>query len=303
LGECAKTAENEKAALLRGLSLGMKLIDTAEIYGGGGSELLIGDMLRARMCRRADVIIMTKAAPANASPSAALYNACEASLRRLGTDYIDYYLLHWRDDGGGSGGSSDSEGGSSGSGGAECASASGVNIVARDALAETAYGMNELVRRGLIWRWGVSNFDVCDMSELFESEGGANCAVNQVLYHLGSRGIEYDLLPWLRDHRVEAVAYCPLAQGGKLRRTASDFTTDATLCGLAKKYNANVFQIMLAFIIRNNNICAIPKAASIAHVEENAAAAALAAAIEPRDWATLDAAYPPPSYKMHLDMD
>ena len=270
LGESPEAAAIEKAAILRGLSLGMNLLDTAEMYGGGGSESLIGDMLRNRTISRAEVIIVTKVCPQNASPPT-LFKSCEASLKRLGTDYIDIYLLHWRDD---------------------CVS-----------LPDTINGMEELVRRGDIRRWGVSNFDVRDMEDLFLAPEGMRCAVNQVLYHLGSRGIEYDLLPWLHSHGVTAMAYCPLAQGGKLRRTAADFHTNPALGALAAKYKASIFQIMLAFVLRNNDICAIPKAANIAHIEENAAAPALAAAITADEWAAIDVTYPPPAYKMHLDMD
>jgi len=270
LGERPERANDEKAALSRGFSLGMNLVDTAEIYGDGGSERLIGDVLRGGAVRRADVLLMTKVCPGNAAPPA-VYQSCDASLQRLGADYIDIYLLHWRD--------------------------------ARVPLADTVCGMEELVRRGKILRWGVSNFDAGDMEELFAIPGGENCFLNQILYHLGSRGAEYDLLPWLGKHNVAAVAYCPLAQGGKLRRTAPDFFTDETLGALAKKYGASVFQIMLAFVLRNGDICAVPKAASAAHVAENAGAPALAAAITPAEWAVLDGVYLPPAYKMHLDMD
>jgi len=270
LGERPDSAANEKAALARGFSLGMNLVDTAEIYGDGGSERLIGDMLRSGAVNRPDILLMTKVRPENAVPPA-LNESCDASLRRLGTDYIDIYLLHWRD--------------------------------ARVRLDDTVRGMEGLVRGGKILRWGVSNFDAGDMEELFGIPGGDNCFLNQVLYHLGSRGIEYDLLPWLRSHNVAAVAYCPLAQGGKLRRTSPEFLTNGTLGALADKYGASIFQIMLAFVLRNNDICAIPKAASAAHVAENAAAPALAAAITAGEWAALDGDYPPPAYKMHLDMD
>ena len=269
-GENIDSAGVEKGALLRGFSLGMNLVDTAEMYGEGGSELLIGDILRGGLARRRDIIIMTKVCPRNAAHPV-LQKSCDNSLKRLGVEYIDVYLLHWRDE----------------------------NV----SLAETVRGMEDLARAGKILRWGVSNFDVADMEELFSQPGGENCSVNQVLYHLASRGVEYDLLPWLRARGVSAVAYCPLAQGGAMRRTAPDFTSDAALGALAKKYGAGIYQIMLAFVLRNGDITAIPKAASVKHTEENARARALAAQITSADWAELDAAYPPPSNKMHLDMD
>ena len=270
IGERAETAEIEKAALIRGLSHGMNLVDTAEAYGGGGSERLIGDLFRRRRIRRQDVAIMTKVRPENSAPPA-LSASCDGSLARLGTDYIDIYLLHWRTE--------------------------------SVSLAGAVYGMEELVRRGKILRWGVSNFDVADMDELFRQSCGSNCAVDQVLYNLSSRGIEYDLLPWLHGHNVAPVAYCPLAQGGRLARMGYDFAADAALAAIAGKYGATAFQVALAFVLRGGGICAIPKAANAAHVDENAAAPALARAISAADWAALDAAFPPPSSKMHLDMD
>lgn len=269
MGERAETAEAETAALLCGLSYGMNLIDTAEMYGDGASETLIGDLFRKKRATRSDVVLMTKVFPYNSSPPA-LFKSCENSLRRLGSDYLDYYLLHWRD-------------------GAD--------------LAETVLGMEELVRRGSVRRWGVSNFDVADMEELFGLPGGANCAVDQIMYHLASRGVEYDLLPWLETHGVNAVAYCPLAMGGGLRRTAPAFESCAELRGVAEKYGASIFQIMLAFTLRNAVVSAIPKASSAAHAAENARALKLATVIDAGDWAALDAAYPPPAYKMHLDME
>ena len=270
LGERVDMRAAETAALARGVALGMGLLDTAEMYGDGAAELLIGDMLRSRSLRRADVTIVTKVCPCNASPPT-LYKSCDASLARLGVDCIDLYLLHWRD--------------------------------GSVALPEMAGGMEELVSRGKIRRWGVSNFDVADMEELFRAPHGDRCAANQILYHLGSRGAEFDLLPWLAKHGVAAMAYCPLAQGGQMRRTTPDFLTEPTLRNLAGKYNVSIFQILLAFVLRSGNICAIPKAASIRHIEENASAPTLAAAISSEDWAALEAAYPPPSHKMHLDMD
>ena len=270
MGERPEAAEDETGALLRGLSRGMRLADTAEMYGDGGSERLIGDIFRRRLARREDVAVMTKVLPENSAPPA-LFESCDRSLARLGTDYIDAYLLHWR--------------------------------TGRVRLAETVRGMEALVRCGKILRWGVSNFDTADMCELFALPGGQNCAVNQVMYNLGSRGIEYDLLPWMRARGVAPVAYCPLAQGGRLARMGRKFEASAALAATAKKYGATIYQMMLAFVLRGGDICAIPKAASAAHVDENAAAPALARAVSPEDWAALDAAFPPPTAKMHLDME
>nr|HML49258.1 aldo/keto reductase [Clostridia bacterium] len=158
-----------------------------------------------------------------------------------------------------------------------------------------------LVRSGKIRRWGVSNFDVCDMEDLWRVPGGKNCAVDQVLYHVGSRGIEFDLLPWTQARGVAVMAYCPLAQAGTLARMNRDIVTDKTLLSVAGKYGVSVFQLMLAFTLRRPNLCAIPKASSPAHVEENAAAADLRIADE--DWAKVDGAFWPPTAKMHLDIE
>lgn len=265
LGDNPGRAAEEIAALQLGLDLGMTLIDTAEMYGDGRSELLIGQAIRGR--RRQNIQLVSKVYPHNAGRKR-IFASCEASLRRLGTDYLDLYLLHWRGD---------------------------------VPLAETVECMEELVRTGKIRRWGVSNFDTADMEDLIRVPQGANCAANQVLYHLGSRGIEYDLLPWLRDHGMAVIAYCPLAQAGELKRMHKDFRTDPTLLTVAAKYDITVFQLLLAFTLRRDNVMAIPKAGSPAHVRLNAEAAEIA--IAPEDWAAIDNVFWPPTVKMHLDIE
>ena len=265
LGDDPNRAAEEMAALQLGLDLGMTLIDTAEMYGDGRSERLIGQAIRGR--RRQDIQLVSKVYPHNAGRKRT-FASCEASLRRLGTEYLDLYLLHWRGD---------------------------------VPLAETIECMEELVRAGKILRWGVSNFDTADMEDLILVPQGANCAANQVLYHLGSRGIEYDLLPWLRDHGMAVMAYCPLAQAGELKRMHRDFRTDPTLLAVAGKYGITVFQLLLAFTLRQGNVMAIPKAGSPAHVRLNAEAADVA--IGPEDWAAIDRVFWPPTAKMHLDIE
>lgn len=264
LGDDPSCAKTEIAALRRGLELGMNLIDTAEMYGDGRAERLIQRALKE--IPRDDVVLVSKVFPHNAGRPY-IFQSCEQSLQRLGTDYLDLYLLHWRG-----------------------------NIP----LAETVACMEALVKDGKIRRWGVSNFDVADMEELLAIPQGENCAVNQVLYHMGSRGIEYDLLPWLTAHDIAVMAYCPLAQGGRLTRL-QDIVSDATLLSIAAKYKASVFQVLLAFVLQQPNVLAIPKASSVAHVEANRAALDLA--ISDEDWARVDAAFWPPTAKMHLDMD
>jgi diketogulonate reductase-like aldo/keto reductase len=265
IGDDPGRARSEMEALQLGLDLGLTLIDTAEMYGGGRSELLIGNALQGR--GRGEYQLVSKVYPHHAGRPD-IFKSCDASLARLKTDYLDLYLLHWR---------------------------GGVP------LRETVECMEELVRAGKIRRWGVSNFDTPDMEELWDIPGGKNCAVDQVLYHLGSRGIEYDLLPWLSAHRMAAMAYCPLAQAGALRRMHRDFYKDKTLFSVASKYRISVMQLLLAFVLRQENAIAIPKAGSPAHVEENAKVPDIAVSDE--DWAEIDRAFWPPTEKMHLDIE
>ncbi|MGI4736798.1 MAG: aldo/keto reductase [Janthinobacterium lividum] len=175
LGEDPTKRADELAALQAGLDLGLTLLDTAEMYADGESERLVGEAMRGR---RAQVFLVSKAYPQNASRQQ-LPQACEASLQRLGTDYLDLYLLHWR---------------------------------GRVPLAETVEAMERLVAAGKIRRWGVSNLDTADMAELLTA-GGDACATDQVLYNLTRRGPELDLLPWLADHNMPVMAYSPVEQG------------------------------------------------------------------------------------------
>ncbi|HPF88552.1 MAG TPA: aldo/keto reductase [Candidatus Limiplasma sp.] len=265
LGDNPDRAPQEIEALRLGLDLGLTLIDTAEMYGSGRSERLIGRAMEGRP--RDSYQLVSKVLPQNAGRRH-IFQSCEASLARLQTDYLDLYLLHWR---------------------------------GTVPLAETVECMETLVQAGKIRRWGVSNFDTADMEELWRIQDGQRCAVNQVLYNLGSRGIEFDLLPWLAAHGVAAMAYCPVAQAGALKRMHKDFYKDPTLAAIAKKYAVSVTQLLLAFTLRQAHVIAIPKAANPAHVKENAAAAALIAA--PEDWAQIDRVFWPPTAKMHLDIE
>ena len=168
-------------------------------------------------------------------------------------------------------------------------------------LAETVECMEELVRMGKIRRWGVSNFDTADMEELWSIPDGKNCAADQVLYNLGSRGIEFDLMPWLRAHDVAVMAYCPLAQAGTLQRMHRDFMTDKTLLAIASKYGITVMQLLLAFVLKQDNLIAIPKAGTPGHVEQNAGVLGLSIAAQ--DWDEIDRTFWPPTSKMHLDIE
>ena len=265
IGEDPKKAQNEIDALRLGLDLGINLIDTAEMYGDGKSEELIGKALSGR--HREEYLLVSKVYPYHAGRED-IFKSCDATLKRLKTDYLDLYLLHWR---------------------------------GSIPLSETVECMEKLVQSGKIRRWGVSNFDTSDMEELWSLPGGRNCAVNQVLYNLGSRGIEYDLIPWLTSHHVAAMAYCPLAQAGTLRRTHRNLLRDPVLSGVAEKYRISIMQLLLAFVLRQDNMVAIPKAGSPAHVRQNAEVLRLSIAEE--DWKEINKAFGPPTGKTPLDME
>jgi len=261
LGENERTYEAEKEALLAGIDAGMTLIDTAEMYGNGLSEELVGDVIAER--DRSSLYLVSKVLPHHASRRDMKY-ALEDSLDRLGTDYLDLYLYHWR-------------------GGTP--------------LAETVEGLEELKAEGKIREWGVSNFDIDDMEELFSVKNGSKCLVNQVLYHVGSRGIEYSLLPWMKEHNVTLMAYCPLAQGGSLKRS---LLSSPVLNEIADKHDCTVLQVMLAWSFRDGHTISIPRSSKKDHVLENAAADGIE--LDAEDLAKIDDAFHPPVRKEYLDI-
>lgn len=231
MGERRGAFSEEANALIAGIDLGLTLIDTAEMYGDGAAEELVGTAIKGR---RHDVFLVSKVLPNHASRTGTPA-ACEASLRRLGTDVIDLYLLHWR---------------------------GGVP------LAETVAAFEALKQAGKIRHWGVSNFDVDDMEELLEIAPTGACTVNQVLYNPEYRGIEFDLLPWQAAHGIPLMAYSPLGQGGELLQAKP-------LIAIAARHDATPAQVALAWALRQPALIAIPKASRKAHVEVNARAAAL----------------------------
>lgn len=254
MGEAARSASDEVAALRRGLDLGLTLIDTAEMYGDGSAEEVVG---QAIVDRRHSAFLVSKVYPQNASRRAMAAH-CEASLKRLGTDHLDLYLLHWR---------------------------------GSIPLAESVEAFERLVQAGRIRAWGVSNFDVEDMNELLAA-GGERCATNQVLYNLSRRGPEFDLFPWMTRRGMPVMAYSPVEQG---RLPATD-----SIKAMARRHGASLAQVALAFVIRQSGVMAIPKASTMAHVEENARAIDLH--LEAEDWASLDRDFPPPRHKQSLEM-
>lgn len=261
MGENARSRQQEVSALRAGIDLGLTLIDTAEMYADGAAEEVVGEALQGGL--RDKVFLVSKVYPWNAGGEKAIA-ACEASLRRLKTDALDLYLLHWR---------------------------------GNYSLAETVEVMETLIRQGKIRRWGVSNLDYGDMQELMQVSGGNACATNQVLYHLASRGIEYDLLPWCQQQAIPVMAYCPLAQAGRLR---DGLMENSVVQQIAEAHRASAAQILLAWVIRHQGVMAIPKASSIKHVEENAAA--LAIVLIDDEMRQLDAAFPAPKGKTPLDV-
>lgn len=255
MGEAAGQRGAELAALQAAIEAGVGLIDTAEMYGEGGAEKIVGEAIQGR---RDGLYIVSKVYPQNAS-RAGVAAACERSLKRLGVERIDLYLLHWR-------------------GG--------------HPLAETVAGFEALKRQGKIGAWGVSNFDVEDMDELFSVPGGRNCATNQVLYNLARRGIEAGLLGWSRKHAMPIMAYSPLEQ--------ARIPAKPELAAVASRHGATPAQIMLAFAMRDANTIAIPKSTRTAHLRENIAA--LDIVLDAADMAALDKAFPPPKRRAPLDM-
>ena len=241
----------EEEALRTGLSLGMMLIDTAEMYGDGRSEKLIG---RVTAPQRDRIFLVSKVWPSHVTGNG-IARACDASLARLGTDHLDLYLLHWP---------------------------------SREApLSDIVAAFESLRAAGKIRAWGVSNFKVSDMEDLFRVSHGDRCATNQVLYNLGNRDIERDLLPWCEQHSMPVMAYSPLGGAG------ASLLRDPTLARIGAAHGCSAAAVALAWTIRNGNVIAIPESGSAEHVKENAVALSLT--LTPDELHALDAVHPPPS--------
>ncbi len=239
------------AALRRGLDLGMTHVDTAELYGSGAAEELVGAAIAGR---RDEVFLVSKVLPHNASRKGTIA-ACERSLKRLQTDRLDCYLLHWR---------------------------------GAHPLSDTVAAFEQLCADGKILSWGVSNFDADDLDEVRRIAGAGHPACNQVLYHLGERAIEQAVLPWCEQHGVAVVEYSPFGHAGGFPgpRTAGG----RVLKEIADKHDATPRQVALRFLVRRSSLFAIPKASDAAHVEENAGAGALE--LSEAEFARIDAAFP-----------
>ena len=256
MGEDKKKRASEVAALRAGIDLGMTLIDTAEMYASGGAERVVGEAIAGV---RDQVFVVTKFYPQNATREG-MAAACDRSLRRLDVEQIDLYLLHWRGD---------------------------------VPLKETLAGFDDLLEAQKIRYAGVSNFDVDDLRELARLKGGLERIVtNQVLYNLERRGIEWDLLPWMRKRHRPVMAYSPVEEGLLTH-------PHPVLTRVAERHDATAAQIALAWVIREDGVIAIPKAADPKHVRENRGAADIK--LTKRDLEELDESFPPPEGKKPLE--
>jgi len=231
MGEGHRSRRHEADALRLGMDLGMTLIDTAEMYADGGAEEVVAEALAGR---RDEAFVVSKVVPSNASRRGVMAS-CEASLKRLGIETIDLYLLHWP---------------------------------GRTPIAETIEAFETLCAEGKIARWGVSNFDVNDLDQMQSVPHGDACGTNQVLYNLHARGIEFDLLPWCAAQKMPVMAYSPVGQGGLLLK-------EAALLAVANRHHATPAQIATAWTLRLPGVISIPKASDPEHIRENAAAAKL----------------------------
>lgn len=260
MGESGRERAREIAAVRRAFELGYRLIDTAEMYGEGGAEEVVGqalnDAIRAGDVRREEVFVVSKVYPHNASRRGTPA-ACERSRHRLRLECIDLYLLHWP---------------------------------GSHPLAETVEAFEALKAQGHIGHWGVSNFAPSAMADLWRIAKGPACRANQVCYSLTERGIEFDLLPWHHEHRVPVMAYCPIDQGR--------LSSSAALRQLAARHGHTAAQVALAWLLQRGNVIAIPKAVREEHLRENLAAADIV--LGAAECAELDMLFPPPRSQQPL---
>ena len=263
LGESASRRAAEVGALRDAIALGYRHFDSAEMYGEGGAERVLGEALRgaigAREVRRDELFVVSKAYPHHAGRRDAR-SACERSLARLGLEAIDLYLLHWR---------------------------------GAVPLAETVEAFEALRAEGHIRAWGVSNFDRTDLEELAALPGGERCAVNQVWYSAAQRGVEFELLPWMRARGMALVAYSPIDQAALAR--------NARLEAMARRCGLDAAQLALAWVLHQAGVAAIPKSTDPAHLRANLAAQAIA--LDAETLAGVDRLFPPPQRPMPLAMN
>ena len=255
MGDHPAARADELAALRLGLDHGLTLIDTAEMYGDGRSETLVGEAIAGR---RDEAFLVSKVLPGNATRQGTIA-ACERSLARLGTDRIDLYLLHWR---------------------------------GSVPFSETLEALMKLQADGKIRHYGVSNLDLGDLQAFSRIAGGDGVAPNQLLYNLSRRGIEWDLLPWLRARRIPVMAYSPLEQARLVKHRG--------LAAFAKSHAMTAAQAALAWLLAQDDVIVIPKCGNAARLRENVGA--LAIELSPGQRTELDAIFPPPAQARPLEM-
>lgn len=259
IGDDLSKRKNEIDALRLGIENGLQVIDTAEMYGRGTAEKLVAEAITPYP--REKLFLISKVLPENASKKQ-LVKSLDQSLNRLKTDYLDQYLLHWQGD---------------------------------IPLLETVEALETERKKGKIHSWGVSNLDTEELQNVLSFEVGKNCAANQIRYNLGDRGIEFDLQPLMRQHNIPLIAYAPVAKGD---RSGKHFTQQKGLMEIAERHQINVFQLLLAWCIRDVQTIAIPKSSNPEHVLANLQAAKVRLSSE--DLATIDQLYPKPSEKIPL---
>jgi len=259
MGDKANKYEQEVEAIRTGLNLGVQVIDTAEMYGDGNAERLVAHAIKPY--NREELFLISKVLPSNASKKQ-IPISLDISLKRLDTDYLDHYLLHWKG-----------------------------NIP----IEETIEALEKERSQGKIKSWGVSNLDVDDLEKIMKLPDGIHCASNQVRYNLGDRGIEFDLVPMMNKLKMPLIAYAPVARGDSL---GTNLTKHKVLKKIAEKHHSDTFQILLAWCIRNGQTIAIPQSSNPAHVINNVKAAEIQLTQE--DLEKLDSIYPKPSMKQPL---
>lgn len=260
MGDDSTVESQEIKAIRTGLNAGAKVIDTAEMYGSGAAETLVGKAIQGY--NRDHLYLISKVLPNNIAKTIEAH--LDASLQRLGTDYVDLYLYHWR-------------------GGAP--------------LIDTITELERMRIKGKTKAWGVSNFDIDDMSELWNLPIGSKVAANEDLYNLGSHGIEYSLLGWQNRHGVPMIAYSPVGNADSL---GANMTRNANVLKVAARHEATPYQIILAWAIHQPQVLAIPKTAQPDHMTDNVAAMNID--LNKEDLALLNAAFPAPTQKQPLDI-
>ncbi len=260
MGDTPAKEEQEIQAIRSGIDAGARVVDTAEMYGSGKSETLVGKALKKY--DRKNIFLISKVLPQNASKKK-MEQHLDASLQRLQTDYLDLYLYHWR---------------------------GGVP------LSETIAELDRLKQTGKIHAWGVSNFDTSDMEELWQLPAGPKAAANEDLYNIETRGIEYDLIDWQEEHKVPLIAYSPV--GGLHNELGTTMLTNKTVKEIADKHHVSPHEIVLAWVVRDGNTIAIPQSSQAEHVKANVKAGEVELTKE--ELQRLDQVYPKPTHKEPL---